>query len=87
MEKTLIDGIDLDEVVSRLDAFASSKEGRLKISTTGEAEPAQVTKQYHLGRCDVGSPWARGCSFDVLPHPQDEIVMDLEAEQSAGKIE
>ena len=25
-----------------------------------------VGRQYHHGRCDIGSPWACGTAFDVL---------------------
>ncbi len=39
-----------------------------KMPEKGEGE---VKETYHHGRCDVGSPWARGCSFDVLESEDD----------------
>ena len=33
---------------------------RLKVSFDDEQEQDTVKEQYHLGRCDVGSPWAKG---------------------------
>lgn len=58
---TQINGIDLDEVVKRLDSFAASDQGRLKVTVSDDVEQGEVKRQYHLGRCDVGSPWAKGC--------------------------
>lgn len=55
-----INGIDLDEVVKRLDNFATSNEGRLKVTVSEEVPEGEIDKKYHMGRCDVGSPWAKG---------------------------
>ena len=55
-----INGIDLDEVVKRLDNFAASNEGRLKVTVSEEVPEGKIDKKYHMGRCDVGSPWAKG---------------------------
>ncbi len=55
-----INGIDLDEVVKRLDNFAASNEGRLKVTVSEEVPEGEIDKKYHMGRCDVGSPWAKG---------------------------
>ena len=30
-----------------------------------------ISRSYHHGRCDVGSPWARGEAFDVLEEEAD----------------
>lgn len=49
-----------------LDGFAASGESRLKIDTSDEMAEGESRRQYHHGRCDIGSPWARGCAFDVL---------------------
>ena len=57
---------DVDEIIKMLDNFAASDVSRLKIDTSDNMVRGEVKKQYHHGRCDVGSPWARGCSFDVL---------------------
>ena len=39
--------------------------GRLKVNVV-EGQGELVSRQYHHGRCDVGSPWACGTAFDVL---------------------
>jgi hypothetical protein len=33
---------------------------RLKVQFSEELEKGQVEQKYHHGRCDVGSPWAKG---------------------------
>ncbi|MDD6811490.1 MAG: hypothetical protein PUD93_06480 [Lachnospiraceae bacterium] len=58
--------MDVDSIVKMLDNFAASDTSRLKIDTSEEITQGEIKKQYHHGRCDVGSPWARGCAFDVL---------------------
>ena len=61
-----IDEKNLDQVIAMLDGFAASDASRLKIAVSDEYEQGEVKRQYHHGRCDIGSPWARGCAFDVL---------------------
>lgn len=62
---------DIDNLINMLDNFASSDVSRLKIDTSEDVAQGEVKKQYHHGRCDVGSPWARGCSFDVLEDEEE----------------
>lgn len=57
---------DIDKLVKELDKFGNSDTSRLKISFSEEIAEGKSQKDYHHGRCDVGSPWARGCSFDIL---------------------
>ncbi|MBD5444924.1 MAG: hypothetical protein HDR29_05165 [Lachnospiraceae bacterium] len=61
-----IDEKNLDQVIAMLDGFASSDASRLKIDVSDEYAQGEVKRQYHHGRCDIGSPWAKGCAFDVL---------------------
>ena len=56
----------LDQVIAMLDNFASSDADRMKISVSDEYAQGEVKKQYHHGRCDIGSPFAMGCAFDIL---------------------
>ncbi len=63
--------VNIDEIINMLDNFASSDVSRLKIDTSEDVAQGEVKKQYHHGRCDVGSPWARGCSFDVLEDEEE----------------
>ncbi|MCR4755986.1 MAG: hypothetical protein K5868_10780 [Lachnospiraceae bacterium] len=57
---------EIDDIVNMLDGFIDKDVSRFKIKTSDELEAGEVKEEYHHGRCDVGSPWARGCSFDVL---------------------
>ena len=52
--------MDIDEVIKMIDGKMESGVGRLKVSCDDEQEKDTVKEQYHLGRCDVGSPWAKG---------------------------
>ncbi|MDE5865463.1 MAG: hypothetical protein K2H31_02530 [Lachnospiraceae bacterium] len=61
-----MDNMNLDQVITMLDNFAASDAARLKINVSDEFKQGEVKREYHHGRCDIGSPWARGCSFDVL---------------------
>ena len=57
---------DINDIVAMLDGFAMSETGRLKVKVTEEIEPGRVIKAYHLGRCDIGSPFDCGTPFDVI---------------------
>ena len=56
---------DIDEIVKLLDTYAREGGSRLKLRVV-EGDGEVVERQYHHGRCDVGSPWAKGAAFDVL---------------------
>ncbi len=60
------DSEELKKIIEMLDGFAASGESRLKIETSEEMAEGESRRQYHHGRCDINSPWARGCAFDVL---------------------
>lgn len=60
------DNKQIDEIVALLDGFASSEVSRMKVSMSEELSEGAVEKRYHHGRCDIGSPWAKGTAFDVL---------------------
>lgn len=60
------DNKSVDDLVKILDGFASSDSGRLKVFMSDELEQGATKKEYHHGRCDINSPWAKGCAFDVL---------------------
>lgn len=55
----------IDDIIKLLDDYTLSGGSRLKLKVV-EGEGEVVSRQYHHGRCDVGSPWAKGDSFDVL---------------------
>jgi len=56
---------DIDQVVSQLDAMVSKEISRMKIETSKEIAQGEVKKDYHHGRCDVGSPFATGKLYDL----------------------
>ncbi|MBR2949612.1 MAG: hypothetical protein IKC46_07100 [Lachnospiraceae bacterium] len=55
---------DIEEIIALLDGYVKSEGSRLKIQVT-EGEGKVIDKKYHHGRCDVGSPWAKGEAFDL----------------------
>ena len=59
------DAVDVDEIIALLDGYTQSSGSRLKLDVV-EGEGEVISRQYHHGRCDVGSPWACGTAFDVL---------------------
>ncbi len=59
-------GKDIRNIVEMLDNFAKSGEGRMKIRMADDMEHASTSKEYHHGRCDVGSPWACENGLDKL---------------------
>ena len=52
--------MDVDEVIKMIDGKMESGVSRLKVTVDDEQGDGTVKEQYHLGRCDVGSPWAKG---------------------------
>ena len=56
---------NVDDIIKLLDDYAQSGGSRLKLNVV-EGQGEVISRQYHHGRCDIGSPWARGESFDVL---------------------
>ncbi len=62
---------NIDEIVSMLDDFARSDEGRMKVKMSETLSEGEKKREYHLGRCDINSPWACGTAFDVLEDNDD----------------
>ena len=58
--------IDYDQIIQMLDASVQSGTSRIKVNVDENMDAGEVKREYHHGRCDVNSPWAKGCSFDVL---------------------
>lgn len=61
-----INKTDIENMLVILDGFAESEESRLKLTASDGLQQGEIRKQYHHGRCDIGSPWAKGAAFDVL---------------------
>ncbi|MDE6567495.1 MAG: hypothetical protein K2K70_07165 [Lachnospiraceae bacterium] len=60
---------DIENLLNLLDNFTAKEESRMKLTVSDDLQQGEIEKQYHHGRCDVGSPWARGDAFDVLEEP------------------
>ena len=55
---------DIEAIIALLDGYAESEGSRLKLQVT-EGDGKVIDKKYHHGRCDIGSPWAKGEPFDL----------------------
>jgi len=60
-----------EDIVRLLDEYVMSGGSRMKLTVVDDesAENSKggiISKEYHHGRCDVGSPWAKGQACDVL---------------------
>ena len=64
MEKDKMNDKDIEAIIALLDGYVEAEGSRMKIQVT-EGEGQVVDKKYHHGRCDVGSPWAKGDAFDL----------------------
>ena len=51
---------EIDDLINMIDGKMNSGVSRLKVGFSAEVEEGQKKEAYHLGRCDVGSPWATG---------------------------
>ncbi|MBQ8982089.1 MAG: hypothetical protein IJ079_00750 [Lachnospiraceae bacterium] len=51
---------DIMNIIEMLDDKMSSGVSRLKINVEDDVKDGEVKEQYHMGRCDVGSPYANG---------------------------
>ena len=57
---------DIDNLLKILDSFCEAGDSRMKLDVSEEIASGDTKKLYHHGRCDIGSPWAKGTAFDVL---------------------
>ena len=55
----------VEDIIQILDGYTQSGGSRMKLKVV-EGEVGVLSRQYHHGRCDIGSPWAKGEAFDVL---------------------
>jgi hypothetical protein len=51
---------EIDDLIKMIDGKMEEGVGRLKVNFTEAQDADTVKEQHHLGRCDVGSPWAKG---------------------------
>lgn len=57
---------EIENLINELDKFGASQTSRLKVNFSDDVIEGSKEVIHHHGRCDIGSPWARGCAFDVL---------------------
>ena len=51
---------EIDDLINMIDGKMESGVSRLKVGFSDDIQEGQKKEAYHLGRCDVGSPWATG---------------------------
>lgn len=56
---------DIETLIALLNGRTGAGDSRIRVDVV-EGEGQIIARQYHHGRCDVGSPWACGASFDLL---------------------
>lgn len=56
---------DIEQIVNMLDGFGESEVSRLKLKVDHDLQAESFTFAYHHGRCDIGSPYAKGDCFDA----------------------
>lgn len=51
---------DVENIINILDDMCRSGNSRIKVNVTEDEAQGSMKKEYHHGRCDVGSPFAKG---------------------------
>lgn len=51
---------EIEDIINMLDSKTKGGVSRIKVNVSDEQQEGTVNTQYHHGRCDVGSPWAKG---------------------------
>jgi hypothetical protein len=58
---------EIEEIIKMLDQKTQDGVSRIKVEMSDELQEGQEQEKHHYGRCDVGSPWAKGTvrNFDA----------------------
>lgn len=56
---------DIDALTALLDEYTRAGESRIRVEVV-EGQSGLIAHEHHHGRCDIGSPWAKGTAFDVI---------------------
>lgn len=51
---------DIENLIRMLDEKTAAGVSRINVQTSDNVEEGQTAEVHHHGRCDVGSPWAKG---------------------------
>ncbi|MBR3103781.1 MAG: hypothetical protein IKH46_08135 [Lachnospiraceae bacterium] len=64
---------EVDELIEMIDNKMSSGVSRLSVGFSEDLQTGVKRELYHHGRCDVGSPWAKGTisNCDVTDRTED----------------
>lgn len=65
MEEKNYSEADIENFLNIMDGFGNSEVGRLKFKVDEQEKSGDFSYAYHHGRCDIGSPYARGECFDA----------------------
>lgn len=52
--------LEIEDIINMLDTKTTSGVSRIKVNVSDKQKEGTVSTEYHHGRCDVGSPWAKG---------------------------
>ena len=67
---------NIDDIVKMIDQSMGSGVSRLLVGFSDEIEEGEEQELHHFGRCDVGSPWAKGtvsnCDKIDIPAEEDD---------------
>ena len=64
---------NIDELVKLIDGKMSSGVSRFSVGFDEDMKPEEKKEAYHHGRCDVGSPWAKGTVVNCDATDKDMI--------------
>ena len=66
--------MDVNELVDMIDNKMNSGVSRLSVGFSEDLNTGVKKERYHHGRCDVGSPWAKGTvsNCDVIDTQDDQ---------------
>lgn len=51
---------DIENLIRMLDAKTQAGVSRINVQASDDVKEGQTAEVHHHGRCDVGSPWAKG---------------------------
>lgn len=51
---------EIEDIINMLDSKTQGGVSRIKVEVSDCQQEGSVSTRYHHGRCDVGSPWAKG---------------------------
>lgn len=64
---------EINDVIELINASMNSGISRLSVNASDKVESGESVAMYHHGRCDIGSPWAKGTvtNCDMIDEPSE----------------